>query len=239
MRRALVVAGGTALLALAGCASTVVTPAASTGRVSDTQSSSPSASTGGSTDLATATTSTVPAASVPIAPPVTYSGTGSTTLAITKPAGTTAVVVTVKGNAPGHYLGVRALDGTQAHLVDADGPYSGSTLLDADGGTTTRLFVRAVVPWTITLSDPRSAPVFSTSYTGSGDTVMVCTGSAGTAAITAGTQGTRLRIRVYGPDKFMHSIVDTTGPYDNLERWPGGTSLVAVVATGQWSIAVN
>lgn len=229
MRRPLAALAATGIvLALAGCAGT---PVAFGSGTSASSTPAPSSST------AAATTSSAPPPA-PIPPPVVYQGNGDTTLAITKPAGTTSVVVTVTGNAPGHYLGVRALDGKQDHLVDANGPYSGSTLLDADGGTTTKLFVRAVVPWTITLSDPRTAPVFTQAYQGTGDTVLTYEGSGGTATINGGVSGSPFVLKMFSGGQ-GRAIATGTGPYSGTVRWPSGTSLIAVKATGQWTVSVG
>lgn len=231
MRRALLALSAVGALAAAGCSANAGTSSSSEAQSpSRTTSSAPSA-------VSVASPSSAPV--VPIAPPTVFTGVGSATVPITKPAGTTAVIATITGNQYSHHLGVRALDGAQQHLVESDVPYSGSTLLDGDGGTTTKLFVHAYGPWSITLSDPRTAPVFDHAYNGTGDTVLVYAGKGGTATFSGGAQGTNVQIRAYSGGRPGSYVLSVPGPYNGQLHWPAGTAVITVRATGPWSIAVS
>jgi hypothetical protein len=233
MRRALLALSAAGMLAATGCGGGSGPSAAAAG----TNTSSESSSSSATASLPAATTSVAPP--VPIAPPTVFSGVGSATVPITKPAGTTTVVATITGNQYSHHLGVRGLDGSQDNLVQTDAPYSGSTVLDGDGGSTTRLFVHAYGPWSITLSDPRSAPVFGHAYSGSGDTVLVYQGKGGTATVTGGAAGADLQIRAYSGGRGASYILNAPAPYNGQLHWAGGTVLIAVRTTGPWTISIN
>jgi hypothetical protein len=174
----------------------------------------------------------------PIPEPTVYRGAGDGVLTISKPAGTTAVIATVVGNAEARNFDVRAIDGAQDHLVTTTSPYTGSTLLDADGTTTRQLRVHAVGAWMITLTDPRSAPVFSLSYGGTGDAVVLHSGTGGQAVINAANAGTVLLVRTYSAGQ-VNDIVKQTGPWSGIVPWPAGPSIVVVRAVGPWSITVD
>ena len=174
----------------------------------------------------------------PIPAPTVYRGAGDGVLTISKPAGTTAVIATVVGNAEARNFDVRAIDGAQDHLVTTTSPYSGSTLLDAEGTTTRQLRVHAVGAWTITLTDPRSAPVFSLSYGGSGDAVVLYSGTGGQALIDAENAGSTILVRTYSAGQ-MNDVVKQTGPWNGTVPWPPGPSIVVVRAVGPWSITVD
>lgn len=231
MRRALLALSAAGALAAAGCS-------ANAGTSTGTEAQTPSGSTS-SSPSAVSVASPVPPSAAPIAPPTVFTGSGSATVAITKPAGTTAVIATITGNQYSHHLGVRALDGSQQHLVESDVPYSGSTLLDGDGGTTTKLYVHAYGPWSITLSDPRTAPVFDHAYNGTGDTVLVYEGKGGTATVSGGAQGTNLQIRAYSSGRPGGYLLSAPAPYNGQIPWPAGTAVITVRASGTWSIAVS
>ena len=219
------------VLAVAGCG-----PSGGSSSSSEAQSPSKSSS---SAPSAVSVASPIPPSAAPIAAPTVFTGSGSATVPITKPAGTTAVIATITGNQYSHHLGVRALDGTQQHLVESDIPYSGSTLLDGDGGTTTKLFVHAYGPWSITLSDPRTAPVFDHAYNGTGDTVLVYEGKGGTATVSGGTQGSTLQIRAYSGGRPAGYILSAPAPYNGQLHWSGGTVLITVRTIGAWSISIS
>lgn len=176
----------------------------------------------------------------PIAPPITYSGSGDdNVLAITKPAGATTVVATITGNSAAKNFDVRGIDGEQDHLVATTSPYHGSVLVDGKGGNTTQLRVHAFGPWTITLSDPRSAPVLGPTYSGAGDTVLLYVGQGGSAVIEGGASGTPFRINVLTAGRLGGPLVQATAPYSGVVRWPGGSAVVQVSAIGSWSIGMH
>lgn len=230
MRRALLALTAVAVLGVAGCAAHAATSAGSA--PTSRATTSPSA-----TVPAPASVTTPPPA-VPIAPATTFSGFGETTVSITKPAGTTTVIATISGGTPGRHFGVRALDGSKQYLVEAEGVYQGSVLLDGDGNNTTQLHVFArKSPWSITLSDPRTAPTVNTGTNGTGDTVFTYQGSGGLASVTGGATGTPFQIRAYGGGRLNGGLVVATGPYNGQVVWPAGVALISVRATGPWTIS--
>lgn len=236
MRRPAVGAAAILVLALSGCSATVVSTASERGPLPTTSTSWPGVATSG------AATSSASAAPAPVAPPTVFSGGGSSsgvTVPITKPAGATTVVATITGGASGSFFGVSGLDGSKEVLVGTQGVYRGATLLDEDGGTTTALHVFSRGPWTITLSDPRSAPVFTGSFSGSGDTVVTWQGDGGTATVTGGAAGSRFQVVAYGAGRLAGPLVSAAAAVSRSVHWPGGVALIRVKAVGPWSISIS
>jgi len=224
--------GAVALVAvglLAGCSATSAQATRTTRLPAVATTAAPS------TASSSAARSTPPP--LPIAHPTVFTGSGNAVVPITKPAGATAVIATITGNQVAKHFDVRALDGYQSQLVATTAPYHGSTLLDPLGTTTTQLRVHAIGPWTITLSDARSAPVFTAGYRGSGDVVLLDESKGRTATISVAGSGP-FRIGMYGNDRAYRPISET-GPWSGTVAWPTGVSLVAVQATGAWSIAFS
>jgi hypothetical protein len=176
-------------------------------------------------------------APAPVAPPTVFSGSGDAVVPVSKPAGATTVIATITGNADGKNFDVRALDGEQDRLVTTTAPYRGSTVLDPLGGATSQLRVHASGPWSITLSDPRSAPVFTDGFSGTGDEVLVHDGAGGAAGMQAGDGGT-FAVRLYS-DGRETDLIRATAPWTGQVRWPEGLELVAVTAIGPWSISID
>lgn len=235
MRRAIVAIAATGIVgALGGCGSeqlpAVPTVGPGVGAAGATTSAGPSAA---------ATTTPALLTEGPIAPATVFTGDGDQNLTITKPAGATTVIATIDGNAAGRGFRVKALDGESRNLLFTQQPYHGSMLLDADGGSTTQLQVRAKGPWSITLSDVRTAPAFVGSYNGTGDSVVVYRGTGGGTALVNSAGTGPFQVRLYTGSSRGNPVVDGTGPLTNAVRWPGGTFVVEVTAPGAWSIAVG
>lgn len=174
----------------------------------------------------------------PIPPPVTYTGSGDDVVSITKPAG--VVIATIAGNKGRHdNFIVQGIDGDQDLLVNVTDPYSGSTLLDANGGNTTQLKVTAHGPWTITLTDIRSAPDLNPgANTGTGDTVLKYLGAAGKATIAGNAAKDNFIVQQY-TGSGQELLVNETDPYQGTVPLAAGPALVTVKATGPWSIGVQ
>jgi hypothetical protein len=172
----------------------------------------------------------------PIAAPTVFTGWGDEILHIPKPAGATAVIATITGNAVAKNFDVRAIDGAQDRLVATRAPYHGSTLLDENGTTTTQLRVHSADSWTITLSDARSAPAFTTGYNGTGDTVLLHQGTGGSSAINATGTGSFI-VKIYTAGRSA-TLVNQTAPWSGLVPLPSGISLIAVRAPGPWTVAL-
>jgi len=232
-RRFGAVAGGLVVLALvAGCGIKANPSAMPIPSVTD---DSPPASSSAAASSTAVTTPPPP----PIAPPTVFSGNSDAVVPITKPAGATAVVATVSGNAAWKNFDVRAIDGAQDHLVATTAPYHGSVLLDGHGGNTTQLRGHAFGPWTITLTDARSAPVLGPSYSGDGDTVLLYPGGGGNAVIQGGASGSTLTITLLAAGRMGGPLVKATAPYSGIVRWPASSALVIVSAVGAWSIGIH
>ncbi len=232
MRRALLALAAVAVFGVAGCAAHAAT---STGDAAPSRATSSSPTTAAGPSAVT-----TPPANVPIAPPTTYSGFGDATVAITKPAGTSSVIATISGGTPGRHFGVHALDGSKQYLVETEGVYQGSVLLDGNGGNTTQLYVFArKSPWTITLSDPRTAPTITGGTSGTGDTVFIYDGAGGLPTVTGGAAGTPFQVLAFGGGQLHGGLVLATGPYSGQVRWPAGVALINVLATGPWTISFD
>lgn len=242
---------GTAVVVLAmtglvaGCGQLDVLSAATSSSSSSgvaSSSSSEAASSGSAGATTTTPASAPPSVSVsavrPIAAPRTYNGAGSGVLAIVKPAGATAVIATITGNAAGRNFAVRAVDGAQDRLVATTSPYRGSTLLDVAGTTTHQLRVHAVGAWSITLTDVRSAPSFTIGCRGTGDAVLLHLGAGGSGLVQAEGSRTPFTVRTYRATRAT-VLVSGTAPWSGNVRWAAGGAIVTVRAGGPWSITVN
>lgn len=207
------------------------------GRLYDSHGDGDSAAGGGASSATSATPSPAPA---PIAAPTVFQGSGDSVVSITKPGGDTGTVIaTITGNRADRFFAVKALDGDQDLLANTTDPYSGSTLLDAGGGNTTQLQVQAVGPWSITLSDIRSAPLLNAgANSGTGDSVLLYRGSSGTATIT-GNQGARFFAVEQYTGTGRNVLVNTTDPYQGSVPLAGGPALVTVQAVGSWTITTK
>ena len=187
----------------------------------------------------------LPSTRGPVAKPVTYRGSGSTTLSIRKPSAGPALLY-VKGNAAKKTFIVTSQSASGAPsglLVTAVYvPYEGVRLLDTTRlGETTSLRIDATGPWTVQIRDVRTAPAFSTSARGSTDAVYRYTGRAGTAAIaSAGRPATMFTVRTFDA-AFIPSVVATSvGAYDASNPWPAGPMYVEVHGNARpWSITVR
>jgi hypothetical protein len=189
-----------------------------------------------------ASPTTSPAPPPPAAPPAptVFTGAGDSVVAITKPGGSTGTVLaTITGNDAGRFFAVQAIDGDQDLLVNTTEPYSGTVLMDADRGGTTQLQVTATGPWSVTLSDPLSAPQLAVgANTGVDDQVFLYEGPAGVAQIDANAGGRFFAVVVYTGEG-RELLVNTTDPYSGAVPMPAGPGFVTVTATGNWSIAIG
>jgi hypothetical protein len=176
----------------------------------------------------------------PVAEPTVFTGTGDTVVAITKPGGAPGTVLaTITGNDAGPHFAVHGVDGDQDLLVNTTDPYSGTVLLDADAGGTTQLQVSASGPWSITLSDPLTAPRLAMgANTGTGDAVFVYEGPRGIAQIDGNAGGRHFGVIALTGDA-NDLLVNTTDPYSGSVPMPPGPGFVTVSAEGNWSIVVS
>jgi hypothetical protein len=153
--------------------------------------------------------------------------------------GTQAVIATIQGGQGGGNFVVKGVDGDQDLLVNVIGSYSGSVLMDVNGGNTTQLQVTATGPWSITLADPRSAPALNPgANSGTGDTVLVYQGAAGKATIDGPPVNDNFIVQEYSNDG-DDLLVNEIGAYHGTVPLHQGPALIAVKAGGTWSITVG
>lgn len=206
---------------------------------SSSSSEAAGSSTDSSSDISMATTTeaapTTTEAPPPIATPVTYNGSGDDVLSIQKPDAGPAVLAAFTYRGRGNFI-VIPMGGSGMSLVNTIGAYSGTRLLDADGGNTTQLQIKASGPWTVTLSDIRSAPeLTSAGQTGNGDSVLIYRGIQAAATITSNGTGNFI-VQEYGSGM---SVVNEIGHYQGTVPISAGPELVVVTADGPWSIAIR
>ncbi len=167
-----------------------------------------------------------------------YAGTGDDVVSIIKP-NPEGVLATITGNDAGESFSVEGRDGDEESLVYTHSPYTGTVLLDADGGETTQLTVSATGPWAITLNSMDAAPRFTDTYSGDGDEVVIFEGDRpGVAKITGNQQSENFSVEAYSSEG-NEALVYTYDPYTGRVPFPGGVVVVAVTATGAWSITVT
>lgn len=223
--------GGSSPMSSSAAGSASATPS-STADTSTSASSAAPSSTAASPTPAPVTPAPIPA-------PVVFKGNGDDVVSITKPTGAKAVIATITGGAGGSNFAVKGVDGDKDLLVNTIGQYSGSDLMDAQGGDTTQLQVTATGPWSITLSHPRSAPPLNSGpNSGTGDTVLLYQGGSGKATIDGPTVQDNFVVQEYsgnGNDLLVNEI----GAYHGTVPLHGGPALVAVKAGGKWSITVG
>lgn len=241
-----------AMLALTGCSGDAPDPeaaasasassksAAEARRLAENSAAAASSSSAAASSAAAAASASAAAEAARISDPTVFTGSGDSVVAITKPARATVVLATITGNDASSYFGVKAVDGDQDTLVNTTEPYTGTTLMDARVGGTTQLQVTATGPWSITLSDPRSAPTLSqgSPYAGTGDAVIIYQGSRGIASITGNAGGSYFGVKVYSSSSSGGAVVNTTDPYTGSVPWPVGPAIVVVTSEDDWTISV-
>jgi hypothetical protein len=126
-------------------------------------------------------------------------------------------------------------DGGSATLVDAEGPWSGRYLLDADGvSETTELTVGAEGDWQIIISDPSTSAGMGTDLAaGEGDDVVLLSAEFAAADISHDGDG-RFQVISYASGS-AETVVDTTGVFYE-EAALTGPGYVQILADGPWAI---
>lgn len=178
----------------------------------------------------------------PVPKPVTYRGSGDDVVPIRKPESGLALVY-LKGNAAGDTFTVSALDrnGTKIGLLVATfDPYEGVRPIDTVTSfpETASLEIEATGAWTVQVRSPRSAPVFTGTTRGRGDSVVRYLGDGGVATLKGGVANKSFTVTTH-VDGFPRLLVVGVGPYSGSKSWPRGDVLVEVQAPGAWSIAVR
>lgn len=148
-------------------------------------------------------------------------------------------MATIVGNSGGGFFAVQGVDGDEDLLVNTTEAYDGTTLMDVNGGETTQLQVTATGPWTITLNTVAAAAErFSDTFGGAGDDVLIYEGTAGIAQITGNSPPHFFAVIIYS-ETGNDLAVNTTESYDGRVPWPAGFAIVAVTASGPWTITVT
>jgi len=155
-------------------------------------------------------------------------------------------VVIVEANSSGRFFAIIPDDqgGNQlSSLVNTTDPYKGIVAFNFDGDHATRLEIKATDVWTIQIVPLSKARALSVPGTiqGSGDEVIVLTGSApDTAAITGNSQSRFFAIIPYDrTSSRLSSIVNTTDPYQGTVIMDRTAAILEIKAAGAWSISIT
>lgn len=126
-------------------------------------------------------------------------------------------------------------NGRESLLVNTIGAYSGANLINlSEGSVTTQLIVESEGNWTLVVDDVTTAPSVDTSATGTGDSVVIFTGSFDAAAITNDSSGNFV-VKAYGEGNWSPLIVNTIGAYSGTVEM-SAPAVVQVNSEGNWSI---
>jgi hypothetical protein len=230
-----------ALLAIAGIAALIRSGGDDGVPAAATTAPRPSDSNTATEPPSPAATASEPVATAPpgLKPIVhTYTGNGSKVLKITKPgdaADTVLVTATYRG---GGNFSVFALDSSLHRsdiLVNVVGKYTGANLLDSQGTQTSRLKIQASGPWTVKIKQTSAARRVSTHAKGTGDDVLLYTGTTGVA--TFDYRGTLNFVVRYGDS--TSTLVDEVGRFLGQVPIKQGPVLIDVSANGAWSMRVQ
>ncbi|AWE42662.1 MULTISPECIES: hypothetical protein [unclassified Actinobaculum] len=130
-------------------------------------------------------------------------------------------------------------------LVNEIGSYSGSRLLNAEGDPAA-IRIEADGTWSIDVIPYTDAPAWDMAqpYTGHGDTVVRITGdtdSLTTVHLTHAGQSNFIVIAYDDGDWFfpLNLMVNEIGSYDGRTVLPNGTTVLDIMADGDWSITAE
>ena len=124
-------------------------------------------------------------------------------------------------------------------LVNTVGAYHGVVAMDFDGtNPAARLQVSASGPWSLTFSDPSTAPSFATSDSGLGDAVIAYNGSANTAAFTSKGQGNFAVMQFDSTGQSENLLVNTIGAYSGSVPIDSSGFLV-ITDDGKWTVQLS
>ena len=201
------------------------------------------------TTAPTTTTTDLPSGSV-IA---SFSGSGDDVLDFQKPAG--PALVWISGNAASAYFGVKSFgqgdDGPYTWfdlLANETEPYQGIRLIDyhhyyTDQKLTTRFEVKATGPWSIEVRPLSSARTLGTpgQIQGTGDDVILVTGSPSTARIVGNAEARYFGVKAYYSATTSYDLLaNETDPYDGTVMFSKSNAyLIEVQASGPWSISTQ
>lgn len=218
------------------------TPATASSTTSSVRptSSAPAAATATAEDAVetSASSTTTEPANEPLPANVAYKGRGNKILKIRKPEeGAILATFTHKGSAN---FAVFTLDSSNQEtdlLVNTIGRYSGTVLLDSEGGESAKLKIEADGSWTVTLKALAKARRITTSAKGSGDDVLIYTGPAATLKLTSRGEG---NIAVFwitedGGDLLVNDI----GHYSGESALTDGPGVLSIESDGPWTAQIT
>ncbi len=193
--------------------------------------------------VVTAAPTAAPTAHPTAAPVVgfTKSGRGDSVFTIPAPYNNEAAIVKVKYTGSSNFaLETLGSDNSlQQLLVNTIGGFSGVEAMDFDGSSpATRMQVTASGSWTMTFSDPTTAPNFANSVSGRGDNVLQYSGNANTAAFTSTGQGNFAVLQFDSVGQFENLLVNTIGAYSGSVPIDSSRYLV-ITDDGKWTVALS
>ncbi len=166
----------------------------------------------------------------------TFHGTGAAAHFALGDATTVPLLLHVIVPGAGRFI-VDEIDAHGAANLDVSriGPYDGIVVSNVDRNAVA-LSMRANGPWTIVVSDLRSAPTFTAKFSGSGDAVGLYRGSFPFLASTF-RGNSDFTATYYGLDGTEDLTGDEFGNYHGVAPVGHGTAVVFVQSGGTWTIS--
>lgn len=171
-----------------------------------------------------------------------HRGTGDDVININRPEQAPALLL-INGNSNRGNFAIWALDeagGQTDLLVNTTARYQGRVLTGPD---TEGLEINAESAWSVAVFQVAAAatPISSgATVSGDGDDVLWIDGSAATAQITGNAAGENFAVWAMDARGLpLDLLVNTIEEYTGRVRIPSGTRLLAVSASGSWTITLN
>lgn len=178
----------------------------------------------------------------PTATPAIFSGSGDSIVDVSKPE--LPMIAVIQGNEGSNHFAVATLDTNNEQidlLVNTIDPYLGVIPIDFQTGElTARLEIKATGGWRIDLLPLTSAEKLSVpgQFIGSNDNVLILEGSPpDVATITGNSVAHHFAVTGYGD--YSDILVNTIEPYQGQVILKPDTVVLAIKATGEWTIAVT
>ena len=170
-----------------------------------------------------------------------YTGTGDDVINIDTPSDGTLWVLHIKGNTEGRYFGVTGYTDQRKYtelFVNTTDPYEG-TVIDAEQQTK-KLEITASGDWTIEVRSITSCPIAQVGVicSGTGDQVLLVSGSPDTAEITGNSEERYFGVQTYGSSGY-DLLVNTTDAYNGKVLVDPDIACIDVTAVGDWTIKLN
>ena len=173
--------------------------------------------------------------------PVVYTGTGDDVIQIDPPDGT--YVFHISGNDEGRHFSVTAYDNYAdylALLVNTSDPYIGTTYDNTQSAAI--LEIKATGDWTIELISifTTDALISGNTISGEGDAVLQVFQPVLTADVAGNEAGRHFAIKSYGTSgEYLDLLVNATDPYEGTVMLGLEASILAITATGPWSVTAG